>query len=38
MQYIQSKAGTQFCPELVDVFISLVQDDSRVKAIFMEGR
>ena len=38
VQYIQSKAGTQFDPELVEVFLYLVRDDSRVKALFMEGR
>ena len=37
MQYIQNKAGTQFDPELVKIFLSLVRDDSRVSALFMEG-
>ena len=34
LEYIQNKAGTQFCPELAGVFIPLVQKDSRVPAIF----
>jgi putative two-component system response regulator len=38
VQYIQSKAGTQFDPELVEVFLSVIRDDSRVPALFMEGR
>jgi putative two-component system response regulator len=32
--YIQSKAHTQFAPELVCVFLNLVRNDSRVSAIF----
>jgi putative two-component system response regulator len=35
VEYIQSKAHTQFAPELVSAFISLVRNDSRVPAIFM---
>ena len=35
MDYIQNKAGTQFSPELVSVFLSLVQSDSRVPAFSM---
>ena len=35
LAYIKSQAGKQFCPELTDVFISLVRDDKRVAAIFM---
>ena len=34
LAYIKSQAGTQFCPELADTFISLVQNDKRVPAIF----
>ena len=34
--YIQKQAGTQFCPELVSNFISLIREDSRVPAIFYE--
>ena len=34
MKYIQGKAGTQFAPELVKRFLSLVQDDIRVPALF----
>jgi putative two-component system response regulator len=33
--YIQNKAGTQFCPELVRVFTRMIRNDSRVPAIFM---
>jgi len=36
LDYIQSQAGRQFNPALVDVFIPLVQNDSRVRAIFEE--
>jgi len=32
--YIQSKAHKQFAPELVSVFISLIQNDERAAAIF----
>jgi putative two-component system response regulator len=38
MAYIQSKAGTQFNPALVKGFLSLIRSDSRVPAIFTEGR
>ncbi|MDL2232151.1 HD domain-containing protein [Ruminococcaceae bacterium OttesenSCG-928-L11] len=32
--YIQKQAGTQFSPELVEVFLWLVQHDKRVSALF----
>ena len=34
LAYIQNQAGTQFSNELVEVFTSLVRNDSRVPAIF----
>lgn len=34
MDYIQKQAGTQFAPELVEVFLWLVQHDKRVSAVF----
>ena len=34
MSYIQSMAGTQFSPELTAIFLRLIQNDSRVAAIF----
>lgn len=34
MHYIQNKAGTQFNPELVEVFLNLIRSDSRVSALF----
>jgi HD-GYP domain-containing protein (c-di-GMP phosphodiesterase class II) len=34
LDYIRSKAYTQFAPELVGVFLPLVRDDSRVAAVF----
>lgn len=34
LDYIQSKAGTQFSPALVKVFLSLVRNDGRVSALF----
>jgi putative two-component system response regulator len=37
LAYIQSQAGTQFSHKLVGVFLDLIQNDSRVPAIFMEG-
>jgi HD-GYP domain-containing protein (c-di-GMP phosphodiesterase class II) len=33
LAYIQNQAGTQFSPELVSDFLSLMKDDSRVPAI-----
>ena len=35
LAYIKSRAGTQFCPGLAEIFVSLVIGDSRVPAIFM---
>jgi putative two-component system response regulator len=35
LDYIKSKAGTQFSPELVRVFIPLIRNESRVPAIFI---
>ena len=37
MQYIQNQAGTQFCPELVNTFISLVQNDNSIPVIMYGG-
>lgn len=37
LDYIQSKAGTQFNPVLAQSFLSLIRNDSRVPAIFMKG-
>jgi putative two-component system response regulator len=34
LAFIQQQAGTQFCPELVDIFIPLVRNDNRISAIF----
>lgn len=34
MDYIEDKAGTQFAPELVKVFLWLIKNDSRVPAAF----
>ena len=34
LAYIQSQADIRFSPALVDIFIPLVRNDSRVKAIF----
>ena len=36
MQYIKSKSGSQFSPELVEVFASLVRNDSRISALFTD--
>ena len=36
LAYIKSRAGTQFCPELTDNFISMIQGNSRVPVIFRE--
>jgi putative two-component system response regulator len=36
LDYIKSMAGIQFCPEITDIFITLVQKDDRVAAIFKE--
>jgi putative two-component system response regulator len=33
LEYIQNQADTQFCPKLVDDFVSLIRNDSRVSAI-----
>jgi putative nucleotidyltransferase with HDIG domain len=33
LDYIENQAGTQFCPELVKMFTSLVRNDDRVSAI-----
>jgi putative two-component system response regulator len=37
LDYIRAQAGTQFSPELTELFVSLVLSDSRVPAIFKEG-
>ena len=37
MDYIKKQAGTQFSPELTEVFLWLVEHDERVAALF-EGR
>jgi putative two-component system response regulator len=37
LAYIQNQSGTQFNPLLVDVFIPLVRNDRRVRAIFEEA-
>ena len=34
LAFIKSQAGTQFCPELTDTFISLVRNDNRLPTIF----
>jgi HD-GYP domain-containing protein (c-di-GMP phosphodiesterase class II) len=34
LEYIKKQAGTQFCPELAGDFISLIQYDDRIPAIF----
>ena len=36
LDFIQSKAGTQFCPVLVKDFIWLIRNDNRIPAIFSE--
>ena len=36
LAYIKSRAGTQFCPDLTNIFIPFVRNDSRVSAIFKE--
>jgi len=36
LAYLKSQAGIQFCPQLTDMFISLVRRDARISAIFME--
>ena len=36
LAYLKSQAGSQFCPMLTDMFISLVRHDTRISAIFME--
>ncbi len=35
LEYIQNQAGTQFCPELVRDFLSLITDKSRLPAILI---
>ena len=37
VDYIQKQAGTQFSPELVTTFLSLIRSDERVAAIFYGG-
>ena len=37
IEYIQNKAGTQFSPELVNTFISLIQKDSSIPVIMYGG-
>ena len=37
LAYINSMSGTQFSPALVEVFISLAQNDSRVREVFRRG-
>jgi len=36
LAYIQSKAGTQFCPELADIFIRMIRTKDCISAIFTE--
>jgi HD-GYP domain-containing protein (c-di-GMP phosphodiesterase class II) len=38
MEYISKQAGTQFSPQLVKVFLSLIRNDCRIPAILYEGR
>jgi putative two-component system response regulator len=38
VDYIQSKAGTQFSPDLVSAFLSLIRNDRRVPDIFEPQR
>jgi HD-GYP domain-containing protein (c-di-GMP phosphodiesterase class II) len=38
IEYIQNKAGTQFCPELVKMFLSLVHEDRSVPALLFGGQ
>jgi len=35
-QYIKEQAGVQFCPELVNIFMKLIQTNKCVSAIFMQ--
>jgi HD-GYP domain-containing protein (c-di-GMP phosphodiesterase class II) len=37
MDYIQSRAGTQFAPDLTEVFLRPVRSDSRIPDIFTPG-
>ena len=37
MQYIQNKAGTQFSPELVNMFQKLILNDNNIPAIIYGG-
>ena len=37
VKYISNQAGKQFSPELVNDFISLIQNDNRVPAIFLSA-
>jgi putative two-component system response regulator len=38
LQYIQNKSGTQFCPELVKIFLDLVRGGGSVPAILNGGK
>jgi putative nucleotidyltransferase with HDIG domain len=37
LEYIRNQSGAMFNPLLVDVFIPLIENDSRARAIFEEG-
>ena len=37
LAYINSMSGTQFSPALIDVFLPLAQNDSRVRKVFRGG-
>lgn len=37
VDYIRKQAGTQFAPELVEVFLWLVEHDNRIAALFVKG-
>ena len=36
LEYIESLSGSQFCPELTNIFIPLIRNDERVSAVFKE--
>jgi putative two-component system response regulator len=37
VEYIKNQSGTQFSPELTEIFVSMIYNDSRVRNIFQEG-